>query len=169
MLALIYNGEIVKEVEDGSAFTHGGAVTAPAYSGWENDDGYRLATIAEAAPVPAGKRVVSVACVVVNGAPTYVNALEDVPAPSVDDYKRAIEQLLNEKAQERRYDSAVSIATYITSTNPQWAAEAGAFVAWRDAIWTYAYTEMNKVQIGQRNQPKVAEFLAELPQVSWPA
>lgn len=90
------------------------------------------------------------------------------PTPTVDDYKGAIVAMLDGKAQERRYDTAVSIATYVGSTNPQWAAEATAFVAWRDAVWEYAYAELDKVMGGLRPQPSVAEFLTELPQLVWP-
>lgn len=77
--------------------------------------------------------------------------------------------MLDAKAQERRYDGAVSISTYVNSTNPQWAAEASAFVAWRDAVWAYAYAELAKVGLGQRPQPSVDEFLGELPVMVWPA
>ncbi len=90
--------------------------------------------------------------------------------PTLFDYQTAIVAMLDAKAQERRYDGAVSISTYVGSTNPQWAAEAMAFVAWRDAVWTYAYAEMEKVELGQRSQqPTVTEFISELPQMAWPA
>jgi len=52
---------------------------------------------------------------------------------------------------------------------PQWAAEAAAFAAWRDAVWTYAYAELAKVQAGQRAQPTVTDLIAELPAIIWPA
>lgn len=92
-----------------------------------------------------------------------------VHIPTVDEYRAAIVALLDAKAQERRYDNAVSIATYTDSTNPQWIAEALAFVAWRDAVWVYAYTELDKVMTGQRLQPTIAELVAELPVMVWPA
>jgi len=91
------------------------------------------------------------------------------PAPSIDDYKNAIVSVLDLKAQERHYDNAVSIATYLGSTNPPWAAEAAAFVAWRDAVWAFAYAELDKVMTGQRPQPTIEEFLGELPNLAWPA
>lgn len=91
------------------------------------------------------------------------------PPLALDDYKLAIVAHLDTKAQERRYDNAVSIATYVGSTNPQWAAEAEAFVAWRDAVWAYSYAELDKVLAGQRPQPTVEEFLGELPAMTWPA
>lgn len=90
------------------------------------------------------------------------------PPPSIDDYKLAIVAMLDSKAQERRYDGAVSISTYVGSTNPQWAAEAQAYVAWRDRVWTYAYAELDKVLAGQRPQPTVADLLGELPDMVWP-
>lgn len=91
------------------------------------------------------------------------------PPPSIEDYKVAIVAHLDATAQERRYDSAVSIATYVGSTNPQWAAEASAFVAWRDEVWAYTYTELDKVLAGEREQPTIEAFLTELPEMVWPA
>ncbi len=66
--------------------------------------------------------------------------------PGIDEYTAAIAAMLDVKAKERRYDNAVSIATYTRSGNAQWAAEAQAFVAWRDEIWGYCYAELDKVQ-----------------------
>lgn len=89
--------------------------------------------------------------------------------PTLDEYKGAIEALLDAKAQERRYDSAVSIATYLGSTNAQWATEAAEFVAWRDAVWAYAHAELDKVMHGQRPQSTIVGFMDELSRLAWPA
>lgn len=91
------------------------------------------------------------------------------PAVRVEDYKAAIVAHLDATAVSRLYDNAVSISTYVTSTNPQWAAEAAVFVAWRDVVWAYAYAELDKVMTGQREQPSVAELLDELPAIVWSA
>lgn len=94
------------------------------------------------------------------------------PVPTLADYTTAITGMLDAKAKERRYDNSVSIATYVTSSNPQWMAEAEAFVAWRDQIWAYCYSELAKVQAGQRTQPTVADFLTELSTqvpLAWPS
>jgi len=91
-----------------------------------------------------------------------------VPPPIVEDYTAAIVSMLDAKAKERRYDNAMSLATYEKSTDPQWSAEATAFIAWRDAVWAYAYAELKKVELEQRSQPTVEGFLAELPVMSWP-
>lgn len=84
------------------------------------------------------------------------------------DYQVAIENLINQTAQARQYDNSLSLAGYVASTVPQWAAEAQAFIAWRDQVWVYAYAQLALVQANQRPQPMVADFLNELPAIVWP-
>lgn len=83
-------------------------------------------------------------------------------------FSSAIQQHVDTAPAERLFRDGVTLASYVASTNPQWAAEAQAFVAWRDAVWAYAYAELEKVQTGQRPQPTVAEIIAELPAIVWP-
>lgn len=78
-----------------------------------------------------------------------------------------MQSLLDRAAQSRSYENGNSLAGYVASTNPQWAAEAQAFVAWRDAVWLYAYAELDKVMAGQREQPSVEAFIEELPVLEW--
>lgn len=94
-----------------------------------------------------------------------------LPSPLVtaDDYGEAIEAHADAVARSRQYSDAGRLASYVNSTNPAWAAEAAAFVAWRDAAWGYAYAQMAAVQAGQRPQPSVAELVDELPVISWPS
>lgn len=99
--------------------------------------------------------------------------VEEVPPPepgppTLDDYRIAIQAHIDATARQRDYDSGVSCASYVNSTNPQWAAEAQAFVAWRDSVWSYAFQELAKVENGEREQPTIDEFLSELPQIEWP-
>lgn len=84
------------------------------------------------------------------------------------DYAAAIEVFIADVARQRGYDSGISLASYVGSTNAAWAAEAAAFVAWRDDVWEYAYQCLDKVQSGQRTQPTIAAILAELPSIQWP-
>ncbi|GLU29458.1 hypothetical protein Brsp01_46910 [Brucella sp. NBRC 12950] len=86
----------------------------------------------------------------------------------VDVYRLEIQAMIDAKASERQYDSGATLASYVNSTIEQWAAEAQVFVAWRDAVWLYALAEMDKVQKGERDQPSVPEFIAELPVFEWP-
>lgn len=96
-------------------------------------------------------------------------ALSTPLPPTIDHYRQAIQAFVDETAQQRNYDSGLTCASYVGSTNPAWAAEAAAFVAWRDVVWAYAYGELDKVQAGQRSQPTVAEMIGELPELIWPA
>jgi hypothetical protein len=95
---------------------------------------------------------------------------EPEPAPvTLDDFRRAIQAHIDATAQERGYDSGVSCASYVNSTNQAWASEASAFVARRDNAWAYVYAELEKVQSGLREQPTIEDILAELPPMIWPA
>lgn len=91
------------------------------------------------------------------------------PIPSQADYTNAIQATLDNAAVARRYDSAATMATYTNSTNGVWSAEAAAMVAWRDAVWLYAYQQLDAVLAGEREQPTIEELLAELPVPNWPA
>ena len=101
-----------------------------------------------------------------NVIPTYS---EETPIPTITDYENAIQNLVDNTARERQFRDGVTIASYTASTKPKWAAEAQAFVAWRDNVWSYAYGELVKVQAGQREQPTVEQFLDEIARIAWPA
>lgn len=92
------------------------------------------------------------------------------PAPiTVDDFRRAIQSHIDATAQQRSYDSGVTCSSYVGSANQAWAAEASAFVAWRDAVWSHAYAELANVEGGHRDEPTIEAILAELPPMIWPA
>ncbi|MFD1330273.1 hypothetical protein [Mycoplana ramosa] len=83
-------------------------------------------------------------------------------------FENAIQKHIDATAIQRLFRDGVTLASYVASTNPQWAAEAQAFVAWRDAVWAYAYAELEKVLTGQRPQPTVEAFLSEIDPIVWP-
>ncbi|MCZ7886060.1 hypothetical protein [Agrobacterium salinitolerans] len=87
---------------------------------------------------------------------------------TITDYENAIQNLVDETARERQFRDGVTLASYIGSTIQTWAAEAQSFVAWRDNVWSYAYGEFASVQAGQRQQPTVEQFLAEIAPIAWP-
>lgn len=91
------------------------------------------------------------------------------PEEIIEGFRLAIQSHVDAAAQSKNYDSGNSLAGYVASTNPTWAAEAQAFVAWRDAVWIYAYAELDKVTGGQREAPSVEDFIAELPEMVWPS
>lgn len=145
MLDLKKDGTFLFQVVEGGAFDlpdNGGRIM-PAAAGWSSG-GYTLTTSIPAPDPEPGP-------------------------PTIDDYKNAIVSMLDAKAQERRYENSTTIATYVNSTIPAWSAEATAYVAWRDDVWSYTYTELEKVMGGLRPQPTVEDFLTELPAMVWPA
>lgn len=90
------------------------------------------------------------------------------PPLTADQFAAAIQSHVDDAAKSKGYADGVALAGYSTSTIPTWAAEAQAFIAWRDQVWIYAYTELAKVQGGQRTTPTVEALVAELPVVVWP-
>lgn len=92
-----------------------------------------------------------------------------LPAPTADDYKTAIQAHIDETARSRNYTDGVSLASYKDSTVAQWAAEATAFIGWRDAVWASVYATLAEVQSGSISQPTISELIAMLPAPPWPS
>lgn len=86
----------------------------------------------------------------------------------IDEYKAAFDNHLDAVAKERQYDNRVSIATYASSTNQAWSAEAQAFIVWRDAALIYMFEQLAAVQAGEIEPPTVAEFIAGIESIVWP-
>lgn len=103
-----------------------------------------------------------------NAAKIETSVLVSEAGPTITDYENAIQNLVDSTARERQFRDGVTLASYIGSTKPKWAAEAQAFVAWRDNVWHYAYGELAKVQAGQRQRPTVDQFLTEIAPIAWP-
>jgi hypothetical protein len=80
----------------------------------------------------------------------------------------AIDAHVEATARSRDYNSAESLAGYASSTVSAWAAEANAFIAWRDAVWQAAFAILSDVQAGARTAPTPAEAVAEMPVIAWP-
>ncbi len=91
------------------------------------------------------------------------------PPPTTEAYEAAVQAHVDTTARERLFRDGVTLASYVASTNPRWAAEAQAFVAWRDQVWTYAHQQLSLVLSGEREQPTIEGIIAELPLISWPA
>jgi len=94
------------------------------------------------------------------------------PAPAgvtVADYTRAVQNVLDSVAATRNYDGILSACTYATSAVPKFQAEGLACVAWRDAVWSSCYATLAQVEAQAIPQPTVAELVASLPSIVWPA
>ena len=76
---------------------------------------------------------------------------------------RAIDVHIDAQARALQYNSAAHLAGYATSTVAEWAAEAQAFVAWRDACWLAALALLAQAE-GGGEAPSVEDVLAALPE-----
>ena len=92
-----------------------------------------------------------------------VAAILNPPAPppepqTLEDYRAAIRAHVDATAQTRDYDNAVSCASYVNSTNPTWADEASAFVAWREAAlqepWSLPHYEEGETPVEVFHRPQ---------------
>lgn len=86
------------------------------------------------------------------------------PAQIEEQYHGAVQAMLDAYAQSMRYDSMISMSTYVNSTNAQFKAESTAALAWRDAVWASCYATLAAVQAGTKAMPASPEaFIATLP------
>lgn len=82
-----------------------------------------------------------------------------------DDYDNAMEDYLREVRSERGYTTREP-DDYFGSSNPRWAQDAKDWVAFRDAVMTYALEVINEyAKTG--NAPTLAEFKAGFPKMVW--
>ena len=79
-----------------------------------------------------------------------------------------IQKHIDDVAQQKEFGDGFACASYASSTVESWSAQALAFIAWRDNVWTFSYTEFAKMENGQRPVPTIEEFLTELPTIVWP-
>lgn len=90
----------------------------------------------------------------------------EAPPPTLEEYRAAVQAHVDAAAVSRLYDSGVSLASYLGSTNPTWAAEAAAFVAWRDAVWAFVYGLW--ADPPSDGDSSIEALIAALPEITWP-
>lgn len=73
------------------------------------------------------------------------NTPDQPPAPTLEDviarFTPMLQVYMDGVAQQNGYDSVVSCCSYNTSLVVQWAQDALAMSKWRDAMWTWAYSQ----------------------------
>lgn len=80
----------------------------------------------------------------------------------------AVQTYIDSIAAKRGYDTGVSCASYATSTIPQFAADAKAFIAWRDSVWVACQTlENTDMAAIPPIIPTLVEVIAALPTAPW--
>jgi hypothetical protein len=90
-----------------------------------------------------------------------------IPAPTLADYKGALQAHIDAVAHAKDYDSGISLAGYKGSPVAEYADDAAAFLAWRDPLWPFVFQIMAGVQTGVIPQPSIAELIAMLPAPPW--
>jgi hypothetical protein len=79
-----------------------------------------------------------------------------------------INDIVHATAVSKKYDSPLSICSYINSSNARWAAEAQAFIQWRDEVFAYTINIINQVQQGLMEFPTIEKFMDGVPNIVWP-
>ena len=105
---------------------------------------------------------------------SYVDGVFTPPAPIVLTdadklriYQDAIRDHVNAVARQKNYDNALSLASYVNSTNDDWKAQAETFIAWRDIVYVDALDVLDKVQAGEE-APSVDDLISSFPVINWP-
>lgn len=78
-----------------------------------------------------------------------------------------IKDYMDEIVHAKQYDSAVSCASYTTSTIELWKRQADIFIAWRDSVFLYIIEQVQKMRDGERDVPTFDDFKRELPEITW--
>jgi len=87
-----------------------------------------------------------------------VIALPPPSAPTLEDYERAVEDVLQECAAAHRYDDIVSACSYAAVENP-FQSESAAILQWRGNVWAWCYGLLANPPA---TLPTLAEFRAAL-------
>lgn len=99
-------------------------------------------------------------------------AITITPVPTAEAQKlaitKAVQKFIDSAAQSHDYDNIVSLASYSVSTDPIFAAEGKAGVAWRDACWRYCCQMLAAVDAGTKTMPTPEEAVSGLPPMVWP-
>ncbi len=93
---------------------------------------------------------------------------EAANAQKISAIEKAIQAKLDKEARAKGYDSILSACSYAGYTNP-FQAEGQAFIQWRGSVWKYCYDQLAEIEAGNRSEPTLDEFLAELPAYVPPA
>ena len=145
---------------DGRLVLHPTPAQAAAYNAYPRNDN------APAPTPPEGKVAVPDSWEVQDGEWLRTWRYEDAPLSTLDEYDSAMEEHLYQERSARGYTTRAPDA-YLSSANPRWAQDARDWVAHRDAVMAYALALINGVQAGTIAQPTLAEFRANLPQITW--
>lgn len=88
---------------------------------------------------------------------------------TVQGYVAVIQEHMDKAAKSAGYDDIKTAVTYADEPAvAKFQVEGQTFRTWRSLVWAYSYEQLALVQGGKRQQPTIAELLAELPQLELP-
>lgn len=80
----------------------------------------------------------------------------------------ALTILLDQKAAEKKYTSALFCISYVASTNSQWSKESLAFSEWRDKTYIYLFDYLKKAEESIIINASAEDFIKNIPTFVWP-
>ncbi len=106
-----------------------------------------------------------------DGVPVEIAPSPVPPSPEAlqSEYANEVQKYLDATAQSNGYNDELSIVSYRGSTVAEWKADATAYIAWRDQVWTSALATLEQVKAGSISMPTKADFIAGLPKIVWPS
>lgn len=85
------------------------------------------------------------------------------------EYTAAVQRWMDNKVQERGYDSIFTACTYCHSTSERFKAEGAAALKWRDAVWEACYAYLDEARAARYEGVLSPEQLIDrLPVLVWP-
>jgi len=95
----------------------------------------------------------------------------DVPAPTMADaaamLMQDVQTWMDTTASQNGYDSIASCISYKDSAITQWAADATAAIAWRDAVWQACFQWQQSASANPPSTfPTSTQVISQLPQPS---
>lgn len=94
--------------------------------------------------------------------------VEAIASDPVEETKVLMSNWLDGYVQAKGYDNIVSCASYATSTDPRFRAEAEAAIAWRDAVYAKGYEILADVPAGVSTPQDVMALLPQPDAFGWP-
>lgn len=81
-----------------------------------------------------------------------------------------VQNIIDETAQQKRYDDGLSCVSYVGDPDEEFNADAVAFVAWRGRCWRTCYNILNSVTAGTVAPEDVTDayVIERLPVMEWP-
>lgn len=84
------------------------------------------------------------------------------------DLEAAVQHRIDAEARARGYRDGVALASYAGSGVGRWAAEAAAFVRWRDAVWLRAHAILDGITASEEEPAAIDQLVSGLPAIVWP-